>query len=433
MSSKGTPFYAQAALLDRYVHAENPADDPDVPEIILELLRTRRDLRAYFFRSRPTAAWAPILWEEGFLEAPPPPQESAAIGAFYPRWDVQTYLLSIAPSVPDIVLKHALSIEAPGWYISQAILGLCAIPVDSAIDAVPRITAWLQTPRVARAISENVFLFVKRLAEAGMFDLALEVFGALTAPEAPGTTDGRQAPYRHWEALSRFASDWDEKRALSEGVSILAPAAAPQLTEILEGHLRMALEMEAQVGNTEAVLGHAWWRSAVEDTDQDLSASYKHVLLQSLRATLHIWSQQDPGEAKLLIERYLVQPVTILRRLALYTLSAFPNSYQRLVSRELLEPGNLDDIQVHHEFFMLLERGFAFLSTRDQEALIDTICQGPAEERLTGSERSIAGHHDVDEGEYVDIQRRLWIRDRLWMIRTHLPAGAASMFQELVG
>ncbi len=138
MSSEAVPFYAQTALLDRYIHSRNPAEDLDALEIVLELLRTRHDLRAYFFQNRPNAAWAPIFWEQGFFDEPPSPRESPAIGAFYPHWDVQNYLVSVAAQVPEVVLKHVLSIEGPGWYISQAILALCAIPVERTAESFPK-------------------------------------------------------------------------------------------------------------------------------------------------------------------------------------------------------------------------------------------------------------------------------------------------------
>ena len=293
------PFYTQTAILDRYIHARNPAEDSDALDIVLELLRNRPDLRAYFFQNRPSAAWAPILWKQGFFAAPPEPRQHSAVGAYYPRWDVQDYLISVATQAPDIVLNHVHTIEGPGWYISQAILALCAIPVETATDAVPRIITWLRDLLVARAISRNVFELVKRLSEAGKLAEALEVFKVLAAPEAPGVGDTRQDSFSRVEAVSKFERDWDGKGIVPDGITMLAPKAAAQVTTIMEAHLRSALVIEAQGEDLEAVLVRSWWRSAVEDTDQDRASSYKHVLLQGLRR------QDRPvaGPARLASER----------------------------------------------------------------------------------------------------------------------------------
>ena len=74
MSKKEVPFYSQTAILDRYIHSANPGEDPDTLEILLEMLRTRQDLRDYFFRNGPHSAWASILWDQGFFSDPSTPQ-----------------------------------------------------------------------------------------------------------------------------------------------------------------------------------------------------------------------------------------------------------------------------------------------------------------------------------------------------------------------
>ena len=116
MSNK-VPFYTQTAILDRYIHSPNPTQDPVAVKVVLDMLRTRPDLRDYFFRSGPSAAWAYILWEQGFFATPPEPQKTEQ-GVVLTRWDVQDYLVTVASQVPDVVIKHVESVTGPGWYKS---------------------------------------------------------------------------------------------------------------------------------------------------------------------------------------------------------------------------------------------------------------------------------------------------------------------------
>ncbi len=261
---------------------------------------------------------------------------------------------------------------------------------------------------------------------------ALELFAALTAPEAPGVGDVRREPFSRVEAVSKFARDGDEKRIISDGIAMLAPRVAAQLAAIMEAHLRAALEIEAQGEDLQTVLVRSWWRSAIEDSDQDLGRAYEHVLLRGLRDTLHTWAQQSAAEAGHTIERYLGDRVSIFRRLGLHLLGSFPERYPPLLSRSLMETGNLDDIRIRHEFFLLMENGFPFLEASEQASLIHSIHLGPAQERLEELAESVAGEHHIDKAEYIENQRKLWIRDRLWMIRAHLPSQSATALQELI-
>src|SRR3972149_2065537 len=110
MFDKEVPFLAQTAILDRYVHLPNPLADPIAVEVIIDVLKSKPELRAYFFRSGPNSAWASILWENGFFSSPPSPEKTEQ-GYILPPWDVQFYLASVAIEVPDIVLKHVETIS----------------------------------------------------------------------------------------------------------------------------------------------------------------------------------------------------------------------------------------------------------------------------------------------------------------------------------
>ncbi len=292
MSSSEVPFYAQAAVLDRYIHFSEPGADPETLEIILEMLRSRQDLRKYFFRSGPSAAWAPVLWDRGFFDAPPPPQQTDT-GPILPRWDVQEYLTSVAGQVPDIVIKHVESISGQGWYISRSIQALCFIPAEDVKRVLVRIIEWLEDPRIARAIASKTYELVVKLAKEGEYASAFSLFQELTAPIPSSDVKDVGGFTVRAEAVSRFRSAWDEEQILLGGLELLKELDIQRVVAILEEHLCTALRLEATAMNSPDFEFSSWWRTAIEDTGQDLDRVYRDKLLRTLRDALEIWVQHD--------------------------------------------------------------------------------------------------------------------------------------------
>src|SRR5688572_25112423 len=100
--SDTVPFFTQAAILDQYIQAADPASDPETLEVILEVLRTKPDLRKYFFSRGPHPSWAAILFENGFFAEAPQPEETSG-GYRLPYWDVQEFLVSVATHAADVI------------------------------------------------------------------------------------------------------------------------------------------------------------------------------------------------------------------------------------------------------------------------------------------------------------------------------------------
>lgn len=420
MSSSQMPFYTQAALLDRYVQNPEPGADPEVLQIILEILRARPDMQDYFFRSRPHPAWVPILWDQGYLTNPPAPTEPPERDYVMPRWLGQQYLISVAQYVSEYVVKHVQQIEGHRWYLSQAVRALCYIPPKAAEQAIPRLREWLSDPDIAPAVATQASDLLVNLAEADCSAAALSLFRALTAPiPSPEVkkTDGFT-----WgaEAISKFRNNWDQEQMLQSGLAALSPRHAEDLIAILEDDLCTAIDLEAAAQELPELVYASWWRTAIEDTGQDLHSQYKQVLLKALRDTLQEWAKQDPETARPLIRRYLAEKREILRRLGLHLLNRFPDTFETLVAQELGNRVNLDDTGVRHEFFVLLRQGYACLKAGQQKALLSAILDGPPPER---KEMYAARAEDIPEvgaDQLVPQLSDIWIRDRLWMLKEHL-------------
>ena len=127
LSSEDMPFFFRAEILDKYSQCSSPNHNPAMLHAILDLFRSAPEIKDYFFRgaSTPNPSWAPILWDYGFLEHPP----QALPGVHQPpRWVEQEFLISVADQVPELVVKHVLTLDAPSYYHSGALRALCSIP-----------------------------------------------------------------------------------------------------------------------------------------------------------------------------------------------------------------------------------------------------------------------------------------------------------------
>ena len=431
MSNSEVPFYTQAAILERYIRSSDPSADPGTLGVILEMLQSREDLRSYFFSNRPDPAWATILWEHGFFAEPPSPREAEG-GFVLPRWDAQEYLISVASQVPDIVLKHVASVREPGWYISRAIEALCFIPAEEAESAVPKILDWLENPQIANAIALKTCELIEKFAHEGRVAATVALFRELIAPLSLSDAKDLTRSTLSGGAVSKVSVDFYEKEVLSRGFRALKELDIEQLVAILEDHLCTAFKLEAEaLGSPDFEFGSGW-RTAVEETGQDTDMYYRDRLLQALRDALETWVQRDAAAVEPLLSRYLGEKREILRRLWLHLLHKFPAEYRGCVASELRKTENLDDVGIHYEFFMLLQRGYPYLEDPKQEALVAAICSGPPPDRVGISAAWAQQERGADPDEYIELHSKAWRRDRLWMLRGYLTGQAAQMLKELV-
>ena len=431
MSKKEVPFYTQAAILDPYIHSSSPEENPEALEVLLDMLSSRQELRDYFFRSGPHPSWAKILWKYGFFSKPPPPLKTDH-GYTIPFWDVQAYLLSIANKVPDIVIKHVENIHGHPFYISRAIEALRFIDANKTQQVVPKILQWLENQEIAISIALDTYELMKNFAQEGKSTCALDLFRGLTTPLPP--TDVRKSGdfLFKTEAKSRFEEALNTEKILTEGLEILVKINIDRTVTILEENLVAALKLEAIAKKMPEFEFASYWRIAIGETGQDSDHDYKNSLLRALRDSLVAWVHKESKGAELVLKRYLLEKHEILRRLGLHILHRFPKEYEKYVVHELENTKNLGDTAIHHEFFILLQRGYECLDPPGQKNLLASICEGPNKENAAKLAKFAQESHGADPEEYVHHYSKRWIRDRLWMLKDNLVDEPAQFLKELV-
>jgi hypothetical protein len=436
--SNEVPFFSQTAVLDRYIRSSNPTENPKALAVVIEVLRTRDDLRRWFFVSRPHPQWAKILLENGFLEKAPEPIVSDGM-FFLPRWDAQDYLISIASEVPDVVLAHFERIRTNKHYLRRAVEALCLIPPQQANQVVPILLECVTDSVIAYTIAEPTFELMKKLAQANFADSAFDLFETLPEPQPSPRAKTAEAEILsgyvfNAEAVSFLPPDVQyENQYWTPALEVLAGLNLKRLITMLERQFIQALRVEAETGGRQNEKPrYSFWRQAIEDSGQDTPSAYKHYLLKWLRDFLKRLAGKDPDEALEFIDGYLISDYEILRRLGIYLSGQFPKQYIKQVRDILLNVGNMDETGIHHEYFKLLEYGFPHLELEDQLQLEQMILAGPVPEELVKVASWAAEARDQDPVEYTRVYSQTWKRDRLWMIREHLHEEGAALLHELL-
>jgi hypothetical protein len=423
-------FIEQTALLDEVVTWPDATEQPVIVDIIAELMQRSEPLRRHFLRAPLDHRWASVLWDKGFYATPPEPMLTDQGSTLVP-WDVQYFLEAVAAEAPELALKHVMTISGHSWYVSRAIGILRKAHSAQWEQAVPRIVSWLNDGQIAPGIVHESADLMADLAHDGHLESALKLFQAITGPALTPSSPGllQSAPYNVQRSYQYVLGTRLEP---APGFEALKRAAPQAVVQILEANLLASLRLEANQAQQPDRELLSDWRHAIEDTDQDILETYNDAILVALRNSLESWNSADSATTEPLLSRYLAAPHKILRRLALHVLGRVPPKHPELVAQELLKRGNLDDLQIHHEFFLLLAAGYPALKDADQAALVAAILDGPDPAKAQQLVKRAQKTFGADPDEYAVQHSKTWIRDRLWMIQGYLIGGAAETLAKLV-
>ena len=428
-------FYEQAAILDRLKSTREPTAS-EVTQV-LELLGEESYSR-YFFHDLANPAWLKPLRDSGFFSKPPDPILTEE--GFYriPRWEASEYLVRVANVHPDIAVDIALEIETENFRVLRDLVQAgMRMPAAEASRMVPAVIRWLES-RFQNLIPKYAADLMVHLAEGDQWDTALELLQALTEPviDKPREQDADRA-----EGLLLPEAKPRYKKYLLEEI---LEEQAPQLIirrpfavlATLENQLTKAVELEQELGRREkSTDGSIMWRSAIEDHPQNSRIKdIKKLLTEGLRNTLEEAVQQDPDEARDTVMRYLEHPYSIFRRLAIHIIRLHPDQYRDFLIQLLNNRKSLDDTNIHHEFYLLMESAFDRAPPEVQQCLLEWITEGEPPERL---ERSMQVYRErMGEEAPADLVQRWregWTLMRLWALRNYdLPRKYRSELERLV-
>lgn len=427
------PFYSQLAVLNVYTESDNPEDNDDVLQIILnQISRQSPDegLRSHFFKSQPSAAWAVHLLEKGILTTPP----EMSSNQNYQSWDAQWYLWRIAAQIPRIVCQHMSAVNAD-WhysYIGRAVMILQRIPAEQAAEFAPKILEWLETPSLASYIAKDVCELIEHFAKQESAEAAFQLYEALIEPIL----------HNHI-AIPKFGKQHDS--VLLDGANTLIIIDCLRVYKILERQLTKALQIEFDkrpVGFSNSSLQRSWRSTIANDEFEEnetthrrryaLGREYKDNLLRLLRDVLKYRVENDRDNVQPELEEYLqrIESRNIFRCVALYILHQYPERFQQLVKQELLDTSRLFEWGLPHDYLLLLPAGFPFLSRTEQVQLLECICEElPKDQATQGyADRLVASGFSLDRDEVVQEQAL----KRLHLLRDNLEGEWRDYYKTLI-
>jgi len=420
------PFFSQAAILDNYLRRDVRSELPEIIDTILDAVQTIPGMRQYFFAGIPHPSWAAHLWSHGFYATSPILQIDAQDRPNLDHLDALRYLNSVASQAPDVVMQHAMTVNGHGWYIRRALEAVCSIPALLALSITERIVLWYSDPEVAREIDHAAYQLIMRFASAGEADAAFAIFRAMMTPRFSSL---QPATSRFLEPIAvELQSQYYE--LFTQELSLLANADLERLAGMLEEVLRSIVTYCATPESYQAK--DAYWRSAIEDTDQDSRESPAEKLLVALRKSFENWLDLDSDSARIAILPMLEDDYVIFRRLAIHLIAHSPYTFPDELTALLLGRENYDDDSIHHEFLHLLKAGFPYLASEDQSQVIELIQAGMGDAHRQSSLEWINRSSERDPDAELEAINKSWIRDRLYMIGENLPQDAAQELARLI-
>ena len=429
MAELSVPFITKMAILDSYIHSENPMNDPASVDVIVEFLQSNADLRNYFFNNKPHHAWIKILWDKGFFDNPPQPEQTNE-GLRFKWWDVQNYLLSVVCEVPDYYLLHIEKLGQHPIYSAHAVQGLTKLPLEYIEKTMPYVIQCLSEYAIAKSMEYGAIWDVFfRLADEHR-NTAFILFDALIRPFAnPRIVRQEERGYND-EAVAAIDAWRYKQDEFKSRFELLKQTDCQRLVEISETNLRLALQLEEDTRSS--YLDQGWWRSAIEVSGQNYHHHHKDYLLDFLRDATEFWMQNNPLLSKSLLERYLGEESIILQRLGIHLLRVNCKVFMELTETELLEKANFDDSLIHHEFLLLLQNGFTALSEAGQKKVTDIILQGPPRDFTEQTYDERAESRGVSKEQYIKLYRDHWVLERLCLLKERLEKEGSTELRRLI-
>ncbi len=410
MCNKPT-FFELADQVDKLIPVQAPT-----PKQIEEAVRLIADeaLEQYFFNHLAISenpGWFEPLRQQDFFDAPPDPiKRGGAIS--YPMWPPLWYLIAIAPKCPEKVVKTAEELYTRHHFIMLDLVYMAQrMPPECAARTVPLIVRWADE---GMNIAEGVVSLADYLAQAEQWEAALTLVDLLLSPKEPQVSEeAKQSPSFFHRAVSKaekyFAQEFAERH--------LTPFLEHYPLEVLhiaQRNLERAIEIETR-GDDASSSG---WRPAIEPHEQNWEHGIKDILVDVAVQTLGHVTQNTSTQARMILETYLNHCYSIFRRLAIHTIRLNADFWPALVEYLFTEPQYLEDIDLYHEYWMLMHDLYDSLPTPAQREFLARILAKLPPKQVEPTLQYHMGRH--------------WVIRRLWAIKDSRSFSEHQVLAELV-
>jgi len=303
--------------------------------------------------------WLVPLRDRGLFRDPPSVRTYQDGSFSLPRWPQVDYLARIAPAAPEEVLATIESL--PPTDNDSIHVGL--------LDAVTRLPApfssrvalleipWIESHRWRHGLlADKIIEVIESLIAQGESGTALALLQvALSFPTEPTRLRTPIAPH------SRMP-EWTYKRMLQNLVPTLSDQDPGLTRTILIGLLGAGAEQASP-----------YWRTSIEDHEQNLVTSSLDALLATVRSLYEDQVSKGIIGLEAAVEELERSDKMVHRRLALHLLRLFGDSTPALVEARLTDQTLLETLPAYHEVRILLRDRFGTLTQAAQAAVIKSL------------------------------------------------------------
>lgn len=398
--SEDRTFFEMAERLDVLIALDTITQE-QVEEVAA--LITREPLERYFFRhlaATENSAWFEPLEELGLLDTPPEPVVQGNVTS-YPPWPAMSYLVSIAPKCPERVIRVAGRISARSPF---EMLGLVeaaqTMPPSHAAAMVPIITRWADE---GLRIEMSVVSLAIYLAQNDEWESALAALDLILSPSyEPVSEEMKRSPFFSPRASSR-AEEYVVRTFVEQDLALFLDHQPLATLATIQRNLEKALEIE-RLAERDA----SWaWRPAIEPHEQNLEHSeIKNTLVTAAERALRAAARTMPVQARPVVEEFLAHRSSIFRRLAIHTVRLNTSLWPSLWERLFTDPDFLGDVDIHHEYWLLIHETYKLLPTCMSERFVARIL-------ATLPTEGIQGRKEYDAQRYLVLKQLRAIDDSL--------------------
>jgi hypothetical protein len=366
MSGKPT-FFELAEQLDKLISLQTPT--PKQVDEVVELIKDEA-LERYFFRhlaASENLGWFEPLRQRGFFDTAPEPIEHEDTIS-YPQWPALWYLVAVAPKCPDRIIKVAERIHTQDPFLMLDLVRAArGMPPAYAAQMAPLVVRWADE---GMKVEENVIYLATYLAQEDQWEAALTLVELILLPEEQQVSEeAKQSPFFFPRAVSK-AERYFVQAFVERDIAFFIEHRPLEMLRIVQRNLERAIEIEERDDHD----GSWIWRSAIEPHEQDLGlGEIKDLLVDAAVGGLEYLAEKSPAQAKDIAKEYLDHRMSIFRRLAIHLVRLKASYWPDLLECLFTDRRYVHDVDVYHEFWLLMESAFNLLPASVQNNFVQWI------------------------------------------------------------
>jgi hypothetical protein len=421
-------FFEKAGRLDRIISA-GPTKC-DYSRDLASLLSVDA-LRTYFFQKITDPEWLEKLDNAGAFKSAPNPTENPEEGTVaFPLWVEGEYLKKIASnsSLEENIVKILIALpRTDNPRVSEAILEIALkLQPSFAVRLIPRSIDAIRSKYLLR-IHMKAGELVSYLARHGQTDAAISLArAALEIVEETPKTSGAEdkTPFHNLREPLGRVDIWGYEQILTKNIPDLVSAAGLSALSLLCDLLDRAILLSDKRGSERRPEDLSYiWRPAIEDNQQNLNMGLKPLLVTAVRSASEQLAEERQVPTAILVNELDRRGASwrVFQRLALHLVRTRPEEAIEEIKNRLLHPERFEISDLRHEYFLLQQMCFGYLSPEEQSTVLAWIKNGPNQatvDQISEAYVQFAGR-DVTEEDKENVVLS-WKRDRVAPLKSYL-------------